>query len=512
MFKNYKSLLISGVILVLIIGLILYVFNFLNQNILFKTKVNFKINIENTGKSIQKQFDSYFFALNGLQSLFASSVLVERDEFKSYCESLDIINTYPGLLGIEYIEIVEDKNIKDFEKQVSEDKLINPIGYPNFKIISNEQKNEYAVVKYVFPDVFSSKVLGIDFYSDLARKSILEKSRDNNQSMIIGPLNLLVDNQPGFNVVFPIYKNGVALDTIESRRENLIGFVVGLTNLKYFFENAIKNSNLKEDNLNIEVFDISNNSIPEENNIIFSLNNPAGDGIEKSANLSEQFQLSVGGKQFLLIFSLEELNISVVEKVIPYIILILGIIISLLVFILIYVFSTRAERAKYLADKMTKEIKLGEEKYRATISALPDMLFYFDDKGKFLDCQGGDSDQLLMSKEVFIGKTLNEIMSPIVAEKAMQAIKKTIEIGSLQIFEYDLDLPKGKASFEMRMVRSASDRILGIARNITDKKKYEVNLKEKTSRLERINDTMMSREIKIIELKKEVENLKKSNS
>ena len=133
-------------------------------------------------------------------------------------------------------------------------------------------------------------------------------------------------------------------------------------------------------------------------------------------------------------------------------------------------------------------LKTSERKFSTTVSALPDMLFYLNDRGVFLDCQSSKSDELLMVKEAFIGKTLREIMPPAIATQGMQAITNVMATDSLQIFEYDLDMPNGKKSFELRMVKSAPDELLGIARDITDRKQAELALHESQEKLRVSND------------------------
>ncbi|MCK4919559.1 MAG: PAS domain-containing protein, partial [Bacteroidales bacterium] len=128
-----------------------------------------------------------------------------------------------------------------------------------------------------------------------------------------------------------------------------------------------------------------------------------------------------------------------------------------------------------------------ERKYITTLSVLPDMLFYLNNKGTFLDCQFSKFDELLFEKEAFIGKTIHEIMPPAIATQGMHAISKALGTDSLQIFEYALDLPKGKQFYEMRIVRFAPNEILGIARNITDKTKAELIIQQQNEELKKLN-------------------------
>lgn len=117
-----------------------------------------------------------------------------------------------------------------------------------------------------------------------------------------------------------------------------------------------------------------------------------------------------------------------------------------------------------------------EEKYRATLSAIPDVLFYFDNKGAFLDCQTSDLTSLPMERETFIGKTLDDVLPASVAEQGLIAITTAINTKKLQVFEYDFDTAEGKQFYEMRVIKLVSDDCLGISRNITERKQLEEKL------------------------------------
>ncbi|MBK9389962.1 MAG: PAS domain-containing protein [Bacteroidetes bacterium] len=148
-----------------------------------------------------------------------------------------------------------------------------------------------------------------------------------------------------------------------------------------------------------------------------------------------------------------------------------------------------AERISKITERIIvkQTLEESEKKYRTTMSALPDMLFYFDAKGTFLDSQCSKFDTLMLEKELFIGKTLNEVMPAKIAEQGMHAIKKALETDLLQIFEYSIDFPKGKQHFEMRLVKTAPNELLGVARNNTSLKESESVIQHQNSELKKLN-------------------------
>jgi len=130
-------------------------------------------------------------------------------------------------------------------------------------------------------------------------------------------------------------------------------------------------------------------------------------------------------------------------------------------------------------DELKKQqiaLKQSEDKYRAIITALPDMIFIHDRDGRFLDYSVHDNRQLFMPPEKFIGKTINEVMPGDICDKYLLLAKKAFKTGKLQSFEYSLNEDNIARYFEARMVVCGDDRILSIIRDISGKKTMENQL------------------------------------
>jgi diguanylate cyclase (GGDEF)-like protein/putative nucleotidyltransferase with HDIG domain len=133
---------------------------------------------------------------------------------------------------------------------------------------------------------------------------------------------------------------------------------------------------------------------------------------------------------------------------------------------------------RYMVEQRTRALKKmnfslleSEHKNKAIINALPDIVFTLDGNGKFLDCQQGDGHVLYVPKDRFIGKTIEEVMPTHISKNGMKALRDVLETGVMQSIEYDMELEDGTYTFEMRMVKSKSNEVIAIGRNITEDKK-----------------------------------------
>lgn len=124
---------------------------------------------------------------------------------------------------------------------------------------------------------------------------------------------------------------------------------------------------------------------------------------------------------------------------------------------------------------------------QATLHALPDLLFELDEDGRFHSVHTGRAHLLLMSPEEFIGKTMNEVLPPDIAQVGMQAIAEARTAGTSSGKQYAMDLPQGRFHFELSVaakfpVGAPNNRYVFIARNVTERVENEENLKKEAQR------------------------------
>jgi len=186
---------------------------------------------------VQQRMLSYEKVLYGVRGLFATSPDVSRNEFRAYFNALNLTDTHPGIQGLGFSQIVpaaqKDKHIAAIRRE----------GFPQYTIRPEGVRDLYTSVIYIEP--FSKEnmpVFGYDLYSDLAhpingdpnvgaRHNAMNLARDSGKAVISSKVKLLADIrnngyvQAGFLMYLPVYKNGAALDTLDERRANIIGWV-----------------------------------------------------------------------------------------------------------------------------------------------------------------------------------------------------------------------------------------------------------------------------------------------
>ncbi len=154
----------------------------------------------------------------------------------------------------------------------------------------------------------------------------------------------------------------------------------------------------------------------------------------------------------------------------------------------IHVFQTGQDRVVVMfldiTDRKKAETALlkSEKRNRAIVTALPDLLFQVSADHVFLDCVANDPNLLLQPPDQLVGRTMEEIFPPYLAELTVGKLHAALETGEMQIFEYSLFVNNKDRFFECRMTQLDADSVLALVRNITESKQIEEALRESEQR------------------------------
>ncbi|MCK4408533.1 MAG: GAF domain-containing protein, partial [Candidatus Eisenbacteria sp.] len=126
------------------------------------------------------------------------------------------------------------------------------------------------------------------------------------------------------------------------------------------------------------------------------------------------------------------------------------------------------------------ELKSSEAQNRAILDAVPDMMFRIDRNGIFRSYDAPGDAPLAMPPEAFLGKHIGEVFPAPFAGQVEAAVADVFRTGEMQLLEYSIPIPAPNGDlrdFEARMVLSGDDTVLGVVRDITDRRRADQFLK-----------------------------------
>lgn len=168
------------------------------QNVVdMEIRQNFNQEVQVIKHWTQDRLNLYLPMALGMRIFFESSDRVTVNEWSAYIQRLKLIDKYPAISSLTYIEWDRSKG-----------------------------ENAY-IVKYIEPSTALSvnkEIVGTDIGLNQTRLDLLNSVRDEDPTSE-GRVTLITTPKKGFDIILPVYQKGTDPTTIEERRAALKGFI-----------------------------------------------------------------------------------------------------------------------------------------------------------------------------------------------------------------------------------------------------------------------------------------------
>ena len=305
----------------------------------------FQKNVQELRDRIRLKVETSITLLRAGTGLFAASDEVAPVEFYRFVQQLDLQKNYPGIQGIgfskRFTPAEKDELVRQMHQKVREDFNVWPAG----------PRDEYTAILYLYPlGNLNEKAIGFDMFSDPVRRQAMEEARDTGLPAASGRVRLIQEpdneEQPGFLIYAPVYRNGASLGSVEERRQALVGYVYS----PYRIDNFLGPITSARSDVTLQVYDGN-----ELKGAVFLHGTPAGPP-PNDLRFTTSDTLDVAGRVWTLSYAVTpsfELGSS--RPLLKYTIIV-GVLLSFLFFAL-----TRAEiAARSRAEKSAEEVRESE--------------------------------------------------------------------------------------------------------------------------------------------------------
>src|SRR5471032_3384238 len=129
------------------------------------------------------------------------------------------------------------------------------------------------------------------------------------------------------------------------------------------------------------------------------------------------------------------------------------------------------------ASDAIARLRIADAHNRAVLAAIPDTFFRLNRDGFYLDYEQGPDASGVFSIERCVGKHISEVLPQAIAERLqqqMQSVLATQQIGSV---DYALQRGDTVQHFEARLVTSGAGEVLGLVRDISERKRTEEQIR-----------------------------------
>ena len=173
---------------------------------------------------VERRFAAYAEVLAGLRALF-HTVEVSRDVFHRFAEGLELKRDFPGFQVLNYAPYVAAASKEAFEETVRRDPSWP--AHLRFAINPPGARDGYHPFTLVAPLVGNEQFLGKDIAAAPHVRAALDIARDTGKLTTSGRLIQAggPQRQVGLALRLPVYRAGMATDTLSQRRAAYLGSV-----------------------------------------------------------------------------------------------------------------------------------------------------------------------------------------------------------------------------------------------------------------------------------------------
>lgn len=217
-------------VIILLVGIIASLF--LASMVARQARDDYRVSLNQKQNAIQSELSSAVSSYNQLLIAGATLFNLKGDltpqEWELFYEDMQVEQHLPSTLGVGYVAAVNAADIPDFEmsmrERVNANFTVNPVtGEPRQTAITYiEPKNEV-----------NKRAYGYDMYSEPTRRAAMDRAIDSASMAISSPVILVQDKgtaaetaeRMGVLMFYPVYNSKILPMTIESRRQQLRGFI-----------------------------------------------------------------------------------------------------------------------------------------------------------------------------------------------------------------------------------------------------------------------------------------------
>ena len=489
MLKNVAPLnrfIITFLVLLTCLVITYFIWNTANTNREKELQSYFEFRAREINTHIVQRINSYEQVLRSTRGFYVASDYINRKEFSSYFNSLNLNKNYPGIQGVGFSLIIPPAHLKEHINEIRKE------GFPEYKIWPEGKRETYTSIIYLEPfRDLNLRAFGYDMFSEPVRRKAMEMARDSNETKVSGKIILVQEAvkavQAGFLIYLPVYKNGAPLSNVSERRANIIGWVYSPFRMNDFMKGSFGEHAA---DIDIEIYDTKNISIETK---MYDSNTYTNIKVKQ---LVLRKGINFRGHEWtVLIKSTPQLESRIGINT-SRIILIVGLSISFLLTIITWLIGNKRKQTSIVnaeREHVLTSLKENEQKFMTLAEQSPNLIFInYQEKIVYVNKKGADA--LGYSKKEFYSDDFDffKLIADGYKELTIQNISKQFQGIELGPQDYTLITKNGKrleVIFSVELIDYEGGKaIMGTIMDITERKRAEEELSKSERRTRALLD------------------------
>ncbi|RKT58135.1 PAS domain S-box-containing protein [Azonexus fungiphilus] len=425
-----------------------------------RTSERFLYRAEKERDYILQRMSAHQQVLRSAAAFFEASDHVSRDEWRRYVDHLDPDDILHGAQGVGLAMLVKPADKTAFEERLRAE------GFSPHQIRPSGVRELYSSVLYLEPqNDRHRRAIGYDMLTDEMRRAAMERARDSGRPALTGKVILKLEpdgpaQQPGFLIYLPVYRVNLPRETVEQRRDAVLGFV-----FIPFRAGDLLNKIMagREKDLDFSLFDAK--VAPE--NLLYATR---ADGEQRPVGRHfVELPLELGGHRWIARFQSRPEFDAAFASNLPQSIAGYGLLLGVMIFGLLYGSARYNRRVEAIARRLQES----EQSLRSVLDNSPDAVFIARPDGRY--------DYVNQKAGEFVGYTNAELLamdidalSPAELSDKHHRVFERIVAEGYCFAEIELRRKDGSSAFaEMSAVLLPNGNVLALCRDIALRRQAE---------------------------------------
>ncbi|HJV00277.1 MAG TPA: EAL domain-containing protein [Burkholderiaceae bacterium] len=129
------------------------------------------------------------------------------------------------------------------------------------------------------------------------------------------------------------------------------------------------------------------------------------------------------------------------------------------------------------ASDAIARLRIADAQNRAVLAAIPDTFFRLDQQGYYLDYEQGHDANGGFAIEQCAGRHLRDVLPPDIAQRLLEQAQAVLAHQQIRSVDYELVRHDAIHHFEARLVATGPDEVLGLVRDISERKRTEEQIR-----------------------------------
>src|SRR5690625_2885364 len=388
----------------------------------------FDARVTRTLRMIEQRMSAYEQILRGGVAFMHSHPHMTRDNWHTYVRHLELKTNFPGTLGTGFVTYTPADQVNALEKDIQAE------GFDDFKVWPKNDHEDHAVIILLEPfDWRNQRAFGYNMMSQSTRREAIIRARDEGRTTISGKVLLMQetaqDIQSGFLMYLPVYQGGTVPPTLAERREKILGFVYSPFRMNDLMRGILDDT---ADDLQLLIFD---GALPAEGELIY------GEPLNTAQPLLETIRnINLSGHTWTAyLASPPTLKKVVLDSKRPAFVPLTGLLLSFLLFALLWTNARIQARASAMAQVMAEAFRRSEAKFFSLVQTAKDAIIITDSAGHIVAWNQGATEMFGYHEEAILNKPWTMVLPERLREEYLRGQRAAL-IGHGRLLRRVLEL------------------------------------------------------------------------